>query len=59
MANGCSVTVVSFRFRRQLRKLDEEFEASGKMADDISMFEGEFVVEWEWGHIKSARNRQS
>lgn len=56
VVNGCSVTVVSFRFWRQLRRL---FGASGKMADGISMFEGEFVVEWEWGHIKSARNRQS
>ena len=38
VANRCAATVVSFHFGRQLRRLDEEFEASGKMADDISMF---------------------
>lgn len=43
MANECSVVAVSFCFRRQLRKLDEEFEVSGNRADNISM--GEFVAE--------------
>lgn len=43
VANECSVVAVSFCFRRQLRKLDEEFEVSGNRADNISM--GESVAE--------------
>ena len=54
VANECSVAAASFRFRRQLRKLNEEFEALGNRADVISMFESEFVVEGDWGRSEGA-----